>query len=502
MRKSFMSAVIAVGLAISGSMPALAATAPAQLNPQVAVDVVDPTVPSVVRASAQGSTDTVPITGYSFDFGDGTAPVASTSGIAAHRYAAPGNYHVIVTVTDSGGAAEQAEAPVAIGSAYVPMSPVRVLDTRNGIGGPSGKIRANSTRAIPVAGLDGIPAGGVTAVVLNLTGTDATAATFLTAYPTGTPRPATSNLNLTVGATVPNLVTVPVGADGTVTIYNHVGTTDVIADIEGYYSFADDTANGFGEGFTTADAITRQVDTRTGLGVPKAKVGANTTLKVPGLAGNPATTHIVAAILNVTVTDATAAGFLTVSPDGSPRPTASDLNFTAGATVSNLVIAPVGQDGTIDFYNHVGSVDVLVATEGFIVSTAGPGELPFQTFSPIRLLDTRNGTGGPVAKIGAGQVRAVEGRELPGGRDGVDLDTVVLNVTVTNATANTFVTVYPDSHVPTNVSNVNISPGRTVSIQVVVATNVTSANDGTFDIFNHVGSVDVVVDLFGFFSHD
>jgi hypothetical protein len=170
--------------------------------------------------------------------------------------------------------------------------------------------------------------------------------------------------------------------------------------------------------------------------------------------------------------------------------------------VSNLVIAPVGPDGTIDLYNHVGSVDVLVATEGFIVSTAGPGELPFQTFSPIRLLDTRNGTGGPVAKIGAGQVRAVEGRELPGGRDGVDLDTVVLNVTVTNATANTFVTVYPDSHVPTNVSNVNISPGQTVSIQVVVATNVTSANDGTFDIFNHVGSVDVVVDLFGFFSHD
>ncbi|KJY28793.1 hypothetical protein VR45_31520 [Streptomyces sp. NRRL S-495] len=54
----------------------------------------------------------------------------------------------------------------------------------------------------------------------------------------GAPRPGTSNLNLLAGRTVPNHVTTPVGADGKVDVYNHVGSTDIIADLFGYFTDA------------------------------------------------------------------------------------------------------------------------------------------------------------------------------------------------------------------------------------------------------------------------
>ena len=58
-----------------------------------------------------------------------------------------------------------------------------------------------------------------------------------------------------------------------------------------------------------------------------------------------------AVVLNVTATQPTAPGHLTVYPDGVARPTTSSLNFSAGETIPNLVVAPVGADGKVDFYN-------------------------------------------------------------------------------------------------------------------------------------------------------
>jgi len=58
----------------------------------------------------------------------------------------------------------------------------------------------------------------------------------LTAYHDGTSRPVASNLNFVAGQTVPNLVVVPVGADGKIRLYNgSADTTQIIADIAGYY---------------------------------------------------------------------------------------------------------------------------------------------------------------------------------------------------------------------------------------------------------------------------
>jgi hypothetical protein len=73
-----------------------------------------------------------------------------------------------------------------------------------------------------------------------------------------------------------------------------------------------------------------------------------------------------ALVLNVTVTNPTAASYLTLWPDGTPRPLASDLNFVAGQTVPNLVVVKLGASSpTFDVYNAAGSTDVVIDLVGF-----------------------------------------------------------------------------------------------------------------------------------------
>lgn len=120
---------------------------------------------------------------------------------------------------------------------FEPLDPQRILDTRIGLG-----TVANSTAPIGegdaidlrVAGVGGVPADA-TAVVMNVTYTAATADSYLTVWPSGQPRPAASNLNTKAGSTAPNLVTVKLGVNGSVSIFNFAGSVHVIADVAGFY---------------------------------------------------------------------------------------------------------------------------------------------------------------------------------------------------------------------------------------------------------------------------
>ena len=98
--------------------------------------------------------------------------------------------------------------------------------------------RTGSVR-VKVTGLGGVPAAGVSAVVLNVTVTSPRAKGYVTAYAGGTARPDASNVNFVAGRTVPNLVVVPVGADGTVSLDNvSAGSTQLLADVFGYFRAA------------------------------------------------------------------------------------------------------------------------------------------------------------------------------------------------------------------------------------------------------------------------
>ncbi|QUQ62642.1 hypothetical protein [Kutzneria sp. CA-103260] len=357
---------------------------------------------------------------------------------------------------------------------FVPVSPHRLLDTRDG-GGPLGP---GSSLPLDVSGVTGDPSVVPTAVVLNVTVTNPTADSFVAVNGAGD-APATSNINYRAGQTVPNLVTVQLHSDSTVFFFTHTGTVDVIADVFGYY-----TVDRAGGSFSTLSP-TRLLDTRDGIG--GISPGGTLPLQVTGRNSVPPS-GVTAVQLNVTVTNPSASSFLSVFPSGAARPNVSNLNFTAGATIANSVIVPVGPDGKIDLYNNVGWVDVVVDISGYYTGNP-PGTVPQggvyrTTDAPTRLLDTRD-DGGP---LGAGQSRALT---VPN-----KATAVVLNVTVTNPTGNSFVTAYPGgTPVPTS-SSIDFTTGQTLSNLVVVPVGA----DGTVAFFNHIGNVDLVVDMFGYFQ--
>ncbi|MFD8884705.1 hypothetical protein ACFV0H_19610, partial [Streptomyces erythrochromogenes] len=155
-----------------------------------------------------------------------------------------------------------------------------------------------------------------------------------------------------------NLVIVPV-VDGKISFYNNAGTVDLIADITGYFTTSGQGAKHSGAG------PKRLMDTRSGLGVAKAPVGAGgvVTLTVAGVEGVPAE-GVTAVVLNVTATNPSTAGHVSVYPHGTTRTSASNLNFTTGQTIPNLVIVPV-VDGKISFYNNAGTVDLIADITGY-----------------------------------------------------------------------------------------------------------------------------------------
>jgi GH25 family lysozyme M1 (1,4-beta-N-acetylmuramidase) len=423
----------------------------------------------------------------------GTLPAGVTLGADGVLSGTPagntaGLYPIEVTATNAAGATSQAFTLTVDGSSsYIALSPVRVLDTRNGTGGYSAPVGPGDTISLQITGTDGVPTSGVTAVVLNVTATDPTASSYVTVYPDGETQPTASNLNFTAGETIPNLVTVPVGSDGKADFYNNAGSVNLVADLEGYY-----TTTGSGSLLDSLGPV-RVMDTRNGTGVPQAPVGPAGTVKlqVTGVDGVPAS-GVTAVVLNVTATDTTASSYVTVWPDGTAQPTASNLNFTAGETIPNLVVVPVGADGEVDFYNHVGSVDLVGDLAGYFTSS-GTGST-FVAAGPSRVLDTRNGTGVEQAPVGPGatislQVTGVAGVPASG------VTAVVLNVTATGPTASSYVTVYADGQTQPTASNLNFTPGETIPNLVVVPVGA----DGKVDFYNHVGSVNLVADLAGYY---
>jgi hypothetical protein len=120
------------------------------------------------------------------------------------------------------------------GSPYAPMTPARVLDTRNTSQGEvSSPVRRRQTVSQRVAGVAGVPVDAA-AVVLNVTAVAPTHDTYLTVWPAGRDRPVVSSLNTAAGQVVGNLVIAEVGSNGRVDLYNHNGEVDVVFDVVGY----------------------------------------------------------------------------------------------------------------------------------------------------------------------------------------------------------------------------------------------------------------------------
>ena len=222
------------------------------------------------------------------------------------------------------------------------VTPVRLLDTRKPIGVPSiGKLNAGQTLVLQVADRGGVPAADVAAATLNVTATEPDFAGFVTAYPCDRDRPTASNLNFVAGQTVPNLVTARLSATGTLCLFTSA-STHLVADIAAWYSV------GATQGYHEL-APQRILDTREPIGVATAGKllgGQTLTLQVADRGGVPGSGAL-AVTMNVTVTEPDTAGFVTIYPCDADRPEASNLNFTAGETVPNLVTVRLSTAGTV-----------------------------------------------------------------------------------------------------------------------------------------------------------
>ncbi|HZX54046.1 MAG TPA: hypothetical protein VFE86_05170, partial [Ilumatobacteraceae bacterium] len=204
---------------------------------------------------------------------------------------------------------------------------------------------------------------GVSAVVLSLTATEAAGPGFVTIWPAGSTRPLASALNEpAAGATTSNQVTVPLGTGGRVSIFSQSGA-HLVADVAGYYVD--------GGGFESL-MPSRILDTRAGdqqVAYAGAKPAGGQTVSVPvlGRAGVPSS-GVGYVVVNLTATDATAAGFVSAWPGGTDRPLTSVLNLSAvGQTRANAVFAPVGSDGAIELFSQSGT-DLVVDVTGWLAA--------------------------------------------------------------------------------------------------------------------------------------
>lgn len=382
-------------------------------------------------------------------------------------------------------------------------SPVRLADTRTtGAVGQGVTINVAVTADPAVTPSPGTPAlpltGSITAAVLNLTVVGPAGVGFWSAFPHGTAVPTASNINVDSGASsfggglaMPNLVTVPVGADGIVDIFSQRGG-HVLVDMLGYYSPVNSAIAGR---FVPLAAPSRMVDTRT----TKTPMVATEqrTFAAPGAAGASAVA------LNVTAIGA-AVGFWQVFPAGTTAPTSSNLNsLFPGHVAANQVIVPVDAAGQFTVYSQAGG-ELIVDIVGSFTGAGAPDGIdglfvPLST--PTRFLDTRNPALSPVAPakrmLNGWNVEVAVAANAAINRS--DVSAVALNLTATDTFAAGYVSVTPaGSTDPANkgrtTSNLNVTRlGQTLANHAIVP-----VSGRGFDVFTQSPG-HVLADVSGYY---
>jgi len=429
--------------------------------------------------------------------------------------------------TDPSPAADPAPAtpptPVA-GLAYMAITPTRVCDTRPGnpsdLSGPYAQCNGafdqgetlgpGSTLQVQVAG-NGYPVpSDAASVVMTITVTGTTSPGYLTVYPSGTPRPMASSLNWSAGETVANLVTSAIGnSDGAVSVYNSAGNTNVIVDVEGYFTLPSNTTQGRFMSMAPEDICnTNDTASINQCTAELAWPGSSLSVQVLGSGAIPQS-GVSAVALSVSVTDPDQGGYLTVYPQGSARPMASNLNYSSGQDVTDSVVVPVGANGSIEIYTSGGFPNLQVdATGWFSASGANlpSGAALFSAIAPWRICDTRednpsNLTGnsalcqgkapGPQGSLSI----QVAGTDFSGLQVPADATGVLANVTVTGSTSGGYLVVVGAGSASQSARSLSWQAGSTVASGIFSSLG----TNGTLNIVNGPARTEVIVDLEGWF---
>lgn len=217
-----------------------------------------------------------------------------------------------------------------------------------------------------------------------------------------------------------------------------------------------------------------------------------------------------AVVLNVTVVNPTAPGFVTAFPAGAAVPLASNINYVSGQVVPNLVEVGVGTNGQVSFLSS-SRTDLVVDVEGYAspAPAAGPGSGLYNPLPlPVRICDTRagdpsmldsvpvnqcNGTYNTGTTLGAGGTRNVQVTGISAIPSGAIA--AVLNVTDANPAAPGYLTVYPQGASAPTASNLNFGAGQVTGNRVIVPLSA----GGGISVYSSARS-DVIVDVSGYYS--
>lgn len=370
---------------------------------------------------------------------------------------------VVATSIVSSPSASAAEPP---GMRFVPVTPCRLLDTRQQGARPA----AGATIPIVVSGRCGVPAGGG-AVSLTITATDASTGGYLTVKAAGTPLPDTSNVNFRPGAAAANSAIVAISPTGAVDVFAS-SAAHVIVDVSGV--FVPVTAP-VAAGRFVPITPSRLLDTR----LTGDRRSGDLTVPLP--AGVPSDATALA--VSVTLTDTAQPVYATVYPSGSPRPDTSVVNSEPlDRARSATVLAAVGPAGLSVFRS--GDSNVIVDIIGWFTGPSAPASTDglFVAATPRRVWDSRS-TFDPLHPGGVAERQLVDGA----------VGATVVNVTVADATAPGYVSAYPAGLARPNVSMMNVTWRAPLAAMTVVS----ESERGT--AFYASTGVQMIVDVAGWF---
>lgn len=357
-----------------------------------------------------------------------------------------------------------ATAPVSGGLELLP-TPVRAVDTRD----LPGKLGAGEVLTVPIAGVDGVPADALAAVV-SVTAVEPCADTFLTVFPCGGAPPVTSAVNAVALSIVANSAVVRLGG-GALCVYT-LRATDVVVDVSGWVA-------GSGEASRPVAPL-RLIDTRpAGIQALSARrgrlaVGGSITIDLSTV---PGATIATTATVNVTAAAPQGSGYVSVLPGSCTTadlpPSTSNLNVSGGRDVAaTATVALVG--GQLCVYSSA-STDLVVDLQALHGLVGGV----VSAVSPRRVIDTRF-----TSRVAARQTLAVDLGEVVGG--------VIVNLTAVDPTGSGFLTLFPCGGVVPLASNLNVDAGSIVANRAIVSTGGTSR----FCVYSSVDT-DIVIDVEG-----
>jgi SpoIID/LytB domain protein len=322
------------------------------------------------------------------------------------------------------------------------LTPVRLVDTRIGLGAPTGRLQTDCTIQVR----PGLP-DDATAAVVNITTVDVSGLGFITAYPCGTPRPWVSMAQSAEGRVTPSTAIVPLGADGSFCVYSPI-PSNVVVDLLGYYAPS-------ASGRFTSLWPARVYDSRQAVfgGPRRLPAGTTVPVQVTGRGGVPGS-GVDAVSVTVHGAAGSEMGYVTAYPCDAPRPYTSINNVLPGQTVANHAQVRLDGSGRLCVFVS-GSLDIMIDVTGWF----GPsGATRYHAVQPDRAVDSRVGHGVPRRLTAGEQVT------FPlAGRTGVPAtgaQAVIATVTMVDVVPASFLTVHPCLPTAPEVSMVRNVPPR------------------------------------------